>query len=322
MIKKAMILAGGEGTRLRPLTYNLPKPLVYVNNLPAIEYIIKFLYSFGLREFAINVSYKLQDIEEYIESVFKKKFKNSEIYVLKEEKLSGTAGPVKKLQDFFGNENFIVIGCDDIFDFDLEILISNHLNKSAVATIALFKVDDPSEYGVAIIDDQNNIKGFQEKPKQNPISYLANTGVYVFNYRIFDYILSSEFYDFGTQVFSNLLSDKARFIGIDVANYPKFLPKSYWIDIGNIKTYFRASKELAFLNHPFIESKIIKGSKGIWVVDNDVKIDEKTVMEDFVVIGKNCSISGYFKNSIIWPNTVLNNSYVVDSVVIGGVGKS
>lgn len=321
MIRKAMILAGGEGTRLRPLTYNLPKPLVYVDNLPSIEYIIKFLYYFGIREFAINISYKPECIEEYIETVFNKKFKDAKLFVLKEERLSGTAGPVKKLQNFFEKENFIVIGCDDIFDFDLEVLIQEHLSKSAVATIALFKVDDPSEYGVAVIDEQNNIKGFQEKPKQNPISYLANTGVYLFSYKIFDYILSEEFYDFGTQVFNNLLNDKAKFIGIDVANYPKFLKKSYWIDIGNIKTYFRANKELAVLNHPFIESKIIKNSNSIIVLDEDVKIGENTLFEGLVVIGKNSKISGFFKDSIIWPNTILSNSYIRYSIVIGGVGK-
>ncbi len=321
MIKKAIILAGGEGTRLRPLTYNLPKPLVYINNLPSIEYIIKFLYHFGIKQFAINISYKPEKIEEYIENVFYKKFKDAEIFILKEEKLSGTAGPVKKLQSFFGKENFIVIGCDDIFDFDLQVLIDQHIKNSAVATIGLFKVEDPSEYGVAIVDEYNNVIGFQEKPKQKPISYLANTGVYLFSPKIFDYILSTDFYDFGTQVFSNLLSDKAKFIGINVANYPKFLKQSYWIDIGNIKTYFKAHIDLALLKHPFIESKILNSSNYTLVLDDNIKISSNTFFEGLVVIGRDSEVSGFIKNSIIWPNSVLVNSYLVDSVIIGGVGK-
>jgi len=321
MIKKAMILAGGEGTRLRPLTYNLPKPLVYVDNLPSMEYIIKFLYHYGVRDFAINVSYKAELVEEYSYEVFKKKFKDAELFVLKEEKLSGTAGPVKKLQDFFGKDNFIVIGCDDIFDFDLQILIDQHFRNEAVATIGLFEVEDPSEYGVALVDQDRNILKFQEKPKSNPISYLANTGVYVFSHKIFDYILSAEFYDFGTQVFSNLLSDKAKFIGIDVSKHPKFLQKSYWIDIGNIKTYFKANRELAILRHPFIESNIIVDNSKIMVIDKDVEIGDNTVFDGVVILGRGSKVSGYIKDSIIWPTTVLVNSYVVDSVVVGGVGK-
>lgn len=316
-----MILAGGEGTRLRPLTYNLPKPLVYIDNLPSIEYIIKFLYHYGIREFAINVSYKADMVSEYAETVFKKKFNNANLFVLKEENLSGTAGPVKKMRDFFGNDNFIVIGCDDIFDFDLDVIIYRHIKDCAVATIGLFKVDNPSEYGVASIDENNNIVAFQEKPKSNPISYLANTGVYIFSNRIFDYILSSEYYDFGTQVFNNILADGAKFLGFDVSKYPKFLGSAYWIDIGNMDNYFRANRELAILKHPFIESKIFKMDDALVILDEGVEIGNGTIFEGVVVIGKGSSISGFIRDSIIWPHTYLNNSYIVDSVVIGGVGK-
>jgi len=318
---KAMILAGGEGTRLRPLTYNLPKPLVWVDNLPSIEYIIKFLYHFGIREFAINISYKYEYLVEYSEEVFRKKFKDASLFVLKEEKLSGTAGPVKKLQDFFGKDDFIVVGGDDIFDFDLELLIKKHKDSKAVATIALFKVDDPSQFGVAQIDDENNIINFQEKPKKDPISFLANTGVYIFTNEIFNYILSSEFYDFGTQVFYNLLNDKAKFLGIDVTSYPKFLRNAFWIDIGNMNNYFRANRDLALMGHPFIESKIIRTEKYLLVLDENVKIGENTIFEGIVVIGKDSYVSGFIKDAIIWRGTNLINSYVVDSVVVGGVGK-
>lgn len=318
---KAMILAGGEGTRLRPLTYTLPKPLVYVNNLPSIEYVVKFLYHYGIREFAINVSYKAELVEEYAEDVFKKKFKDASLFVLKEDKLSGTAGPVKKIQDFFENQNFIVIGCDDIFDFDLDVLISKHISSGAVATIGLFKVDDPSEFGVALVDENNNILAFQEKPKTNPISYLANTGVYVFSPEIFDYILSDEYYDFGTQVFANLLNSGAKFLGVDVSKNPKFLDKSYWIDIGNITNYFRANRELANFRHPFIESKIVQKDNTLIVLDSGVRIGDNTVFEGIVVLGRNSVVSGYIRDSIIWPETRFENSYIVDSVVVGGVGE-
>lgn len=321
MIRKAMILAGGEGTRLRPLTYNLPKPLVYINNLPSIEYVIKFLYYYGIREFAINISYKAELIEEYAEVIFKKKFRDANLFILKEDKLSGTAGPVKKIQDFFENQNFIVIGCDDIFDFDLDVLINKHTSTGAIATIGLFKVGDPSEFGVALIDENNNILAFQEKPKIDPISHLANTGVYVFSPEIFNYILSSEYYDFGTQVFANLLSSKVKFLGVDVSKYPKFLNNPYWIDIGNMSNYFRANKDLANFRHPFIESKIVQKDNALIVLDSGVRIGDNTVFEGIVVIGKNSIISGYIKDSIVWPETILNNSYVVNSVIVGGVGK-
>lgn len=318
---KAFILAGGEGTRLRPLTFNLPKPLVYINNLPSIEFVIKFLYHYGIREFAINVSYKADMVKQYAESIFKDKFKDAHLFVLEEQSLSGTAGPVKKLQNLFQDNHFIVIGCDDIFDFDLQILIDYHIKNDSVATIGLFKVDNPSEYGVALVDDQKNIIKFQEKPKVNPISNLANTGVYVFSPRIFDYILSTEFYDFGTQVFSNLIADKAKFLGIEVSRFPKFLKNSYWVDIGNMMMYFKANRDLAILKHPFIESKIIQTNDSILVIDENVEISNNTVFSGVVVLGKNSKVSGFIKDSIIWPNTVLVNSYVVDSVLFGGVGQ-
>lgn len=314
---KAMILAGGEGTRLRPLTYTLPKPLVPVNNLPSVEYVIKFLYYFGIREFAINVSYKAEIVKNYAYTTFKRKFKDAQLFVLEEDQLSGTAGPVKKLQNFFENQDFIVIGCDDIFDFDLEVLIKAHKQQKAVATIALFKVQDPSEYGVALIDKDNNILKFQEKPKSNPISYLANTGVYIFSPEIFNYILSEKFYDFGTQVFNNLLEDKAKFIGIEVTNYPKFLKQSYWIDIGNMNTYFRANRELALYKHPFIESKIIEHSNSVVVLDDNVKVDSRTTFEGVVVVGRGSEVSGYIRDSVIWPNSRIDNSYIVGSVITG-----
>lgn len=314
-IKKAMILAGGEGTRLRPLTYILPKPLVYVVNRPSIEYIIKFLYDFGIREFAINISYKSELMEEYVETRFKKEFKDCSLYILKEKSLSGTAGPVKKLQNFFQNDNFIVIGCDDIFDFDLNYLIETHIKNENVATIALYKVNDPSQFGVAIIDDNNNIINFQEKPKENPISYLANTGVYIFSNKIFDYILSEEFYDFGTQVFFNLINDKAKFQGIDITDKPFHLKYSYWIDIGNIKSYFEANKKLIELKHPYITSRIIKAINSILVLGENVEINSNTIIEGFAIIGDNSKISGYISNSIIWPNNIIYNSYIKDSII-------
>jgi len=314
-IKKAMILAGGEGTRLRPLTYILPKPLVYVVNRPSIEYIIKFLYDFGIKEFAINISYKAELMEEYVQTRFKKEFKDCSLYILKEKNLSGTAGPVKKLKDFFKDDNFIVIGCDDIFDFDLNYLIESHIKNENIATIALYKVDDPSQFGVAVIDDNNNIINFQEKPKENPISYLANTGVYIFSPKIFDYILSEDYYDFGTQVFYNLLEDKAKFQGINITNKPFNLKYSFWVDIGNIKTYFEANKKLIELKHPFIKSRIIKTLNSTLVLDENVEINSNTVVNGFAIIGKNCKVSGYISNSIIWPNNTINNSYLENSII-------
>jgi len=314
-IKKAMILAGGEGTRLRPLTYILPKPLVYVVNRPSIEYIIKFLYDFGIREFAINISYKAELMEEYVQTRFKKEFKDCTLHILKEKNLSGTAGPVKKLQNFFENDSFIVIGCDDIFDFDLNYLIESHIKNENIATIGLYKVDDPSQFGVAIIDDNNNIINFQEKPKENPISYLANTGVYIFSSKIFDYILSEDYYDFGTQVFYNLLQDKAKFQGIDITNKPFNLKYSFWVDIGNIKTYFEANKKLIELKHPFIKSRIIKTLNSTLILDENVEINSNTVVNGFAIIGKNSKVSGYISNSIIWPNNIINNSYIENSII-------
>ncbi len=344
MIRTAMVLAGGEGTRLRPLTYKLPKPLVPVGNRPSIELVFSLLYRYGIRRFAMNVSYKSELVKHYADTRFRQVFPDAELFVLEEAKLSGTAGPVKKLRHFFGQEHFIVIGCDDVFDIDIRPAIELHMQRQATATIVLYQVDDVSQYGVAVLDDQNRITGFQEKPvPEEAISNLANTGIYIFSPRIFDYIVSEEFDDFGTGVFHRLVEARERFYGIDLTHTSILGRKrGYWIDIGNMRTYFRANSELLDLRYPFIQGLLLIGDEqgnivqrvafpadhsynvdiaddvrvfGNALIGDNTRILPTSVLRGPVVIGPKCTIQAHLTRSVIWENNTLTHCFIQDSVI-------
>ncbi len=227
---KAMILAAGVGSRLDPLTRNVPKPLVPIVNRPVIEHIIDLLKKHNFTDIMINL--------HYLGDVIEKKLGDGKQYGVrisysKEDKLWGDAGSVKRAEKFFvndTNEPFIVVGGDDISDKDLTKLVKSHKEKKALATIGLSLVDDPSEYGIVLMNERSRITRFLEKPKGEVIfSNTANTGVYVFDQSIFDYIPGGVFYGFGHNLFPVLLEQRKPLYG--------HLTSSYWKDVGNLKVY-------------------------------------------------------------------------------------
>ena len=327
-IKKAMVLAAGEGTRLRPLTYVLPKPLAPVCNIPVMQYILLTLKDIGVEEVYINLHYKGELIEEY--------FKNGEglgikIRYLKEDDLSGTAGALKKLQWFFEDGPFLVIGGDDLIEFNLNELIDFHLSKNAIATIGLYEVDDPRHYGIVVTDDEGRIQEFQEKPlPQEAKSNLANTGVYVFSPDIFKYIPEIP-YDFGKQVFPELVKRGERFYGMKL--------NGFWVDIGNLKTYVQANFEaltrklFAKKDNPYfssldeVEENVFVGAGAIIgyrvklhppvLIGNDVVIRPDSVIKGPAVIGDGSVIEGEFERVVVWPNQKVIGGKHMDSILAG-----
>lgn len=293
---KAMILAAGVGSRLDPLTRNVPKPMVPIVNRPVMEHIVELLKRHGFTEIMVNLYYLGDQIESYFGDGSRWGVR---IHYSKEDRLWGDAGSVKRCEHFF-DDTFIVIGGDDITDLDLTRLVRYHREKRAIATIALSLVDDPSEYGIALLNERGRITRFLEKPRGEVIfSNAANTGIYVFEPEIFDLIPRGVTYGFGANLLPLLLEQRRPFYG--------FLTSSYWKDVGNLRTYQQthvdAMQGRVALRIPYPESR-----KYVWI-GQDVKIDPTAEIGYPVVIGNNCEIGAGAK---VLENTVLGDNCVVE----------
>jgi NDP-sugar pyrophosphorylase family protein len=242
---RAMVLAAGKGTRLFPLTGEIPKPMAPVVDTPIIRHIFDLLARHGVSEARVNVHY-LADalLTAYGEESC---VNGMSVRLVRERELSGTAGGVKNLaQEGIAqgmapagefDETFVVISGDALTDVDIKELVSFHKEKGALATIALHRVYDTSEFGVVEVDEEGNILGFQEKPPpEEAISTLANTGVYVLEPRTLEYIPENAFFDFARDVFPRLLEEEERFVGYE-GNF-------YWSDIGTLEAYRQAQYDV------------------------------------------------------------------------------
>jgi mannose-1-phosphate guanylyltransferase/phosphomannomutase len=278
---KAMILAAGVGSRLDPLTRILPKPLVPIVNRPVIEHIIDQLKTNGIGEIMVNLHYLGEVIQERLGDGSKYGVK---LKYAQEDRLWGDAGSVKRSEKFFvdgSGDPFLVVGGDDISDKDLDKMIKAHIEKKALATIGLSLVDDPSEYGIVLMNERSRITRFLEKPKGEIIfSNTANTGMYVFDQAIFDYIPSGVFFGFGHNLFPRLLDQKKPLYG--------HLTSSYWRDVGNLKVY-RQTQYDALAGRVNLHFPMAETRKYVWIGEN-VEIDSSAEIGYPVAIGNNVKI--------------------------------
>jgi mannose-1-phosphate guanylyltransferase/phosphomannomutase len=217
---------------------------------------------------------------------------------------------VKRCQDFFDEETFVVVGGDDLADIDLKRLVRFHQDKKALATIALSLVDDPSEYGIALLNDRGRITRFLEKPKGEVIfSNSANTGVYIFHRDIFELIPKGVQYGFGNSLFPLLLEQRTRFYG--------YLTSSYWKDVGSLKQYQEAHRD-ALSGRTDMVLPVPEVKKYVWMGDN-VEIDPSAEIGYPVMIGNNCRIekgAKLLEYSILGDNCVLEEGAVVKQSVL------
>jgi mannose-1-phosphate guanylyltransferase/mannose-1-phosphate guanylyltransferase/phosphomannomutase len=213
-----MVLAAGLGTRLRPLTYEITKPMVPVLDRPVMEHILDLLARHGFREVIANLHYFPESIRDHFGDRLEYRF---------EEELLGTAGGVRACAPFFGDDAFVVISGDALTDIDLGALVARHRESGGVATLAVKKVHDTREYGVVLHDRDGRITGFQEKPApEEALSDLGNCGIYVFEPRIFDYFPERPFVDWAQDVFPVLLENDVPFHIHEIGEY--------WNDVGSL----------------------------------------------------------------------------------------
>ncbi|NYT01103.1 MAG: NDP-sugar synthase [Methanocellales archaeon] len=315
---KACIMCGGEGTRMRPLTFERPKPCIPILNKPSIGYLCEHLSISGFNEIVLTLKYLGNKIEEYIRdgSIFGVRAN----YVYEKEKL-GTAGSVKNSERYLKDEPFLVIGGDHVLDFDLREMYQFHKDHEGMITMGLMPVDNPQKYGIVDINMYNKIQRFIEKPKQDQIfSNIANTGIYVCNPELLEWIPSRQ-YDFAKDLFPRLLQEKEPIYG--------WMAEGYWTDIGDPIEYMAAtrwkldnlSKEIegqfysknASLNGPMIFKHSITIGSNSSIADH-VIIGENTKIGDNVLIGPYTSIG---RNCLIGDSSKILSSYIYDEVQIG-----
>ena len=317
---KAMILAGGMSTRLYPLTKQMPKPLVPVAGEPITAHIMRWLESFGYADIAMNVYYLADRIEATLGDGSQYGVK---LTYLHEDVLMGSAGAVKPLQAFF-TSTFVVVGCDDLTDANLEALVAFHKKRGALATIGLLEADEVDQYGVVITAADGRILDFQEKPaKGTERSKLVNTGIYVFEPEILDYIPAGTFYDFGKHVFPALLAAGAKFYGMQLGSV-------YWRDIGTPAEYRLATEDVLtgrvrlrgarapdvppdvrFGADVRIEGDVRLGS-GV-TVGKGVRIVGPTVIGDGVRIGD----AAVIEHSIVWDDVTVGARVAMKNAIVG-----
>ncbi|MEH1936729.1 MAG: NDP-sugar synthase [Nostoc sp.] len=241
---KAMILAAGKGTRVRPITYTIPKPMIPILQKPVMEFLLELLRQHGFDQIMVNVSHLAEEIENYfrdgqrfgVQIAYSFEGKIDDEGKLEGEAI-GSAGGMRRIQDFspFFDDTFVVLCGDALIDLDLTAAVKWHRAKGAIATIITKSVpkEEVSSYGVVVTDEDGRVKAFQEKPStEEALSTNINTGIYIFEPEVFDYIPSGIEYDIGSQLFPKLVEIKAPFYAI---------PMDFeWVDIGKVPDYWRA----------------------------------------------------------------------------------
>lgn len=294
---KAIIMAGGLGNRMRPLTCNTPKSMMPIMDKPVMQYIIELLKWNGIKDIGITVQYLADEIIRYFGDG--SRFGVS-IRYFNEDVPLGTAGSVKNAEDFLDN-TFIVISGDCVTDIDLSKVIDYHKRKKAIGTLVLKEVQVPLEYGVVVTDKENRITGFLEKPSWSEvISDKVNTGIYVLEPEVFSYYNQNEKFDFSGDLFPILINNNKALYA--------FAIDDYWCDIGNIQQYNKCHADI-FRGLTKIKIGGEKYRDKIWIGEG-CEISSKSKIVPPVFIGSNTKI---YAGAQIGPYTVIGKNNIVSN---------
>ncbi len=314
---QALILAGGKGTRLRPLTVYTPKPVVPICNRPFLLYQIDTLRRAGIRDITLSLSYQPFKIEQQLGDGSDYGVKLSYTH---EPQPMGTAGAYKFAQDLI-REPTVVFNGDILSDLDLAAVLREHKERQATATIVLAPVDNPSAYGLVETDGDGRVLRFLEKPKPDEIRVnTINAGTYVLEPRVLDFIPEGESYSFEYQLFPDLLRREERF-------YAHVPPDTYWIDIGTPQRYLQVNRDLLAGR---VRDVTLPPRRGNFEAATAAEIDELSVIADDCtikpgaqvinsVIGTGCYIEerARVENSVIWQHTRIGAGALVSGAVVG-----
>ncbi len=285
---KAVILAGGEGTRLRPLTYTRIKPMVPFLNRPIIEHIVARLSRQGFREVIITTNVKGKEMEEHLGDGSKW---GLDLRIIHEHEPLGTAGSVKNAVDGI-DDAFAVIQGDNISEIDIAGLYREHRRMGGLLTISLIEVDDVSLFGIAEMDGYDIVR-YKEKPRHDEtFSNLANDGIYILEPEVLD-MIPLQFYDFSKNLFPRMLEKGKRICGS--------VTHAFWRDVGTPKDYLEAT-------HYLLHEKNIIGEGSV--------IDGSTIMES--VLGSGCTVANAsITSSVVFDNTKIGRGSKLKNCIVG-----
>ncbi len=275
---RAVLMAGGSGTRLRPLTCDLPKPMVPILNRPIAEHIINLLKQHQITEVVATLHYLPDVLREYFQDG--SDFGVQMTYAVEEDQPLGTAGCVKNIAELL-DETFLVISGDSITDFDLTAAINFHKQNQSKATLILTRVPNPIEFGVVITDSEGKICRFLEKPSTSEIfSDTVNTGTYILEPEVLEYLPDNTECDFSKDLFPLLLAKDEPIYG--------YVADGYWCDVGHLDAYREAQYD-ALDRKVKLQFAYKEHSPGVWIGQNS-HIDPTAVIESPTIIGDNCRI--------------------------------
>lgn len=309
---KAVILAGGFGTRLRPLSCTRPKLLFPIANKPLLDWTFKNLAESGVKEVILAVNYMAEAFNHrYGNSAYKMKLDYS-----KETVPLGTGGPLKKAEDIIGHdEPFLVLNGDIFTTIDYAEVVKKHKQNHATASIMLYKVEDPTRYGTVELAKNNRVTRFVEKPaKGKAPSNLVNAGIYVLEPEIFDYIPAERRVSIEREVFPKLAAEKKLFA---------YDFKGLWIDIGKHEDFLRANRLLLdSQKKPQTKRKPDAPNAEIndpVIIGKDVRIEEKSEIGPYAAIGEGVSLGRgvSIENSIVFPNAIISDFTSIRGAIVG-----
>ena len=299
---RAVVMAGGEGSRLRPLTSRRPKPLAPIANRPVMHHIVELLRSHGIVDIVATLHYLADEIESYFGDGGA--FGVQMHYVVEDTPL-GTAGAVKMAQDRLRDDTFVIISGDAMTDVDLSALIAAHRAAKNDATIALWRVSNPLEFGVVITDDDGRITRFMEKPSWGEVfSDTINTGIYVLEPEILDYMEAGKNYDFSKDLFPRMLREGKRLGGHVISDY--------WADVGNLQQYQQANYD-ALSGSVATARPGTEIAPGVWA-GADCRIDASATIVGPVRLGDRVTVAA--GATIEGPSCIGNGSIVESGAAV------
>ncbi|MDO9573354.1 MAG: NDP-sugar synthase [Candidatus Contubernalis sp.] len=309
-----MILAAGLGTRLRPLTNVVSKPMVQLAGRPCLEHTVRLLKKYGVKEIMVNAHYLPEQIYEHFGDGTSFGVHMNYSY---EKELMGTAGGLKKVAEFFEDETVLIISGDGLTDINIRDFYRFHKEKGCIATLGLKEVDNPEQYGVVQLNEDLTINTFQEKPKlEEAVSNLANTGIYLFEPEVFEYIPKDTFYDFGKQLFPEFVENRIKMAG--------YQTEGYWCDIGDLAVYREAHFDI-LMGRVKVDIPGKKLGDNIWIGNGtqlhpESRIQGPVVLRDNCIIEKDVQIYGpavVGKNTVVKQGAVIKRSILWDDVCVG-----
>ncbi|WP_287129820.1 mannose-1-phosphate guanyltransferase [Candidatus Cyanaurora vandensis] len=304
---RAVLMAGGSGTRLRPLTCDIPKPMVPILNRPISEHIINLLKRHGIAEVIATLYYLPDVMREYFRDG--SDFGVSMTYAVEEEKPLGTAGCVKNIEQLL-TETFVVISGDSLTDFDLTAALKFHRERGSKATLILTRVPDPREFGVVITDENGRIERFLEKPSSSEVfSDTVNTGTYILEPEVLRYLPGNKEVDFSNDLFPKLLAHKEPMYG--------YVAEGYWCDVGNLDTYREAQYD-GLDRKVQLDFAYNERSPGVWVGEG-CSIHPTAVLEAPLIIGKGCRIGAGTKilgGTVLGENVFVGSDAVIQRAIV------